>query len=114
METPIRDGHLWLATDPVSRKTDDLVRDPRFSVHSAPDDEDLRQGDARIDGRALPAPEAEIALFVAGHRFPIHDTSRMRLFTADITGVVLARVENRSLLVTSWTPRQGLKTAVRS
>ena len=55
MEAPIRDGHLWLAMDTGSRKTDDLRRDPRFSVHSAPDGEDLASGDARIEGRAVPA-----------------------------------------------------------
>ena len=107
METPIRDGHLWLAMDTGSRKADDLRRDPRFSVHSAPDGEDLASGDARIEGRAVPARETDVALFVAGHRFPIDDPSTMALFTADISRVVLVRVEDRSLVVTAWTPEGG-------
>ena len=110
METPIRDGHLWLAMDSVSRKTDDLRRDPRFSVHSAPDGEELTKGDARIEGRALPAVDTDVALFVKGHRFPIDDPSTMALFTADITRAVLARVEDRFLVVTAWTPDGGLLT----
>ncbi len=109
MEAPIRDGHLWLAMDDTSRKTQDLRRDARFSIHSAPDDEQLILGDARVDGRAVPALEAEVSLFVKGHRFPIHHTSTMALFWADIIGVVLARVVDRGLLVTSWTPEGGLR-----
>ncbi len=108
MEAPIRDGHLWLAMDAVSRKADDLRRDPRFSVHSAPDGEELSSGDARVEGRAVPAPDPDIALFIEGHRFPIDDPSTMALFTADISRVVLARVEDRSLVVSAWTPEAGL------
>lgn len=103
METPIRDGHLWLAMDTSSRKADDLRRDPRFSIHSAPDDEDLALGDARIEGRALPALDEEVALFVEGHRFPIDESSGMTLFTTDITSVVLTRVEDRCLVIAAWT-----------
>ena len=111
METPIRDGHLWLAMETVSRKTDDLRRDPRFSIHSAPDGEKLASGDARIEGRALLALDTDVALFVEGHRFPIDDPSTMAVFTADITRAVLARVEDRSLVVIAWTPDGGLVTA---
>ena len=109
METPIRDGHLWLAME-ASRKAEDLRRDSRFSIHSAPDDEDLRLGDARVEGRAVPALPGEVDRFVRGHRFPIADPSRLVLFTAALHRVVLARVEDRSLLVISWTPAGGLKT----
>lgn len=108
MEAPIRDGHLWLAMDTVSRKTDDLRRDPRFSIHSAPDGEELSSGDARVEGRALPATDEDMALFIEGHRFPIDDPSAMALFTADISRVVLARVQSPSLVVTAWTPAGGL------
>ena len=108
MEAPIRDGHLWLAMDTVSRKTDDLRRDPRFSMHSAPDGEELSMGDARIEGRALPAVDTDVVLFVQGHRFPVDDPSTMAVFTAEITRVVLTRVEDRSLVVSVWTPEGGL------
>ena len=110
MEVPIRDGHLWLGMEDTSRKTDDLRRDARFSIHSAPDNEQLVLGDARMEGRAVPALQPEVSLFVKGHRFPVDDTSTMALFWADITRVVLARVENHGLLVISWTPTGGLRT----
>ena len=37
LEVHFGEGELWLAMMPDSRKADDLRRDPRFSVHSAPD-----------------------------------------------------------------------------
>jgi len=110
MEVPIREGHLWLAMEDNSRKTEDLRRDGRFSIHSAPDSEQLILGDARMEGRAVQALQPEVSLFVKGHRFPIDDTSSMALFWADITRVVLARVEDRGLLIISWTPADGLRT----
>ncbi|MCY4621653.1 MAG: pyridoxamine 5'-phosphate oxidase family protein [bacterium] len=110
MEAPIRDGHVWLAMDMVSRKTDDLRRDPRFSIHSAPDGEELSLGDARIEGLARPALVSEVALFIEGHRFPVDDPSTMALFTVDVTRVVLTRVEDRALRVITWTPDGGVAT----
>ena len=114
MEAPIRDDHLWLAMDTSSRKADDLRRDPRFSLHSAPDHEDLLLGDARIEGRAVGALDEEVDLFIKGHRFPIEDESSIALFTADVIRAVLIRVEDNTLLVESWTPDGGRKTTRRS
>ena len=110
MEAPIRSGHLWLAMAPGSRKAADLGRDSRFSLHSAPDTEQLPDGDARIDGVARPADTAQQAEFVAGHRYPIDDPSTMALFVAMITRVVLVRVSGDSLLIESWTPATGRDT----
>lgn len=110
MEAPIRSGHLWLGVAPGSRKAADLRRDPRFSLHSAPDHEQLPDGDARIDGMAQPADTAQQAEFVAGHRYPIDDLSTMALYVATITRVVLVRVSGDSLLIESWTPATGRDT----
>ena len=113
MEAPIRSGHLWLAMTPGSRKAADLARDPRFSLHSAPDAEDLPEGDARVDGTARPADAAQQDEFVAGHRYPIEDPSIMVLFVAMIHRVGLVRVSEHSLLIESWTPAGGRKTQRR-
>ena len=107
MEAPIRSGHLWLAMTPGSHKAADLARDPRFSLHSALDAEDLREGDARIDGAVLLADEAQQAEFVAQHRYPVEDPSIMVLFTALIQRAVLVRVDDASLLVETWAPTKG-------
>ena len=113
MEAPIRSGHLWLGMTPGSMKAVDLGRDPRYSLHSAPDSEDLPEGDARIHGVAVPADAAQQAEFVAGHRYRIEDPSIMELYVALIGRVVLVRVAEHSLLIESWTPRGGRTTQRR-
>lgn len=115
MEAPIRDGHLWLGMMPNSLKVADLRRDPRFSLHSSPDTEELLLGDARIDGRAVAATPADEDLFIAGHRMPIdepHDA--MVLFTAAISRATLTRVEGQELVIETWTPTDGLQEIRRS
>lgn len=110
MEAPVRSGHLWLAMSPETMKVSDLRRDPRFSLHSAPDAEHLRSGDARVDGIAVPADEAQRAEFVSGHHHQIEDPSKMALFTALIERAVLVRVSNQWMLIESWTPTEGRTT----
>lgn len=92
----------------------DLLRDPRFSLHSAPDTEDLPFGDARVDGQAMPATPAEVDLFVAGHRMPIDNPDALVLFTARISSATLTRVDGQELLIESWTPADGLREFRRS
>ena len=114
MEVPIRDGHLWLGMMPGSLKAADLHRDPRFSLHSSLDTEELPLGDARIDGQAVAATPEEVDLFVAGHRTPIEDPSVMVLFTARISRATLTRVEGQELVIETWTPSDGLREIRRS
>lgn len=113
MEAPIRSGHLWLAMTPGSTKALDLGRDPRYSLHSAPDSEDLPEGDARIEGVVRPADPAQHEQFVAGHRYHIEDQSIMVLWVALIGRVVLVRVSEDSLLIESWNPSDGRSTQQR-
>jgi len=114
MEAPIRDGHLWLGMMPGSLKAADLHRDPRFSLHSSLDTEELPFGDARIDGQAVAASPEEVDLFVAGHRVPIEDPSVMVLFTARISRTTLTRVEGQELLIETWALAEGLREIRRS
>lgn len=99
---------------PGSLKAADLHRDPRFSLHSSLDTEELPLGDARIDGQAVAATPEEIDLFVTGHRMPIEDPSVMILFTARISRATLTRVEGQELVIETWTPSNGLQEIRRS
>ncbi|WP_420445927.1 pyridoxamine 5'-phosphate oxidase family protein [Candidatus Poriferisodalis sp.] len=108
MEAPIRDGHLWLGMEQTSAKAADLRRDPRLGLHSTPDDEDLAAGDARIEGSAVPADTEQLEVFVRGHHHEIDDSVRLALFTINIARVVLVRVEDRHLVLETWTPDGGL------
>ena len=46
-------GELWIGMMPGSLKAIDLIRDPRFALHSASTDKDVSEGDAKLSGRAL-------------------------------------------------------------
>jgi hypothetical protein len=105
IETTFRDGELWLAMMPDSRKADDLTRDPRFALHSAPLELDLVEGDAKINGRALAVREhAELERFVAALEHEM-DPSEVGLFRADVTDASLTRVADDWLVIDSW--REG-------
>jgi hypothetical protein len=52
-------GELWLTMMPGSRKSADLVRDPRFAMHSASADKDVADGDAKLSGLALAVHDDE-------------------------------------------------------
>src|SRR5207249_2860930 len=111
LEAHFGDGELWLAMMPDSRKADDLRRDPRFSLHSAPDVE-LVDGDAKVSGRAeLVADDETIARFVAAlpQELP---PSGMALFRANLTDASLARVEDDFMVIDTWHPGQ-VPTRVR-
>jgi len=109
LEAHFGEGELWLAMMPDSRKADDLRRDPRFALHSAPDVE-LIEGDAKVGGRARPVTdEATIARFVA--RLPTDlPPSGMALFRTEVTDASLARVDAEFMVIDVWrtghVPRQ--------
>jgi hypothetical protein len=106
LEVHFGEGELWLAMMPDSRKADDLRRDPRFALHSAPDVE-LVDGDAKVGGRAvLVTDEPTIARFV--ERLPMDlPESGMALFRAELTDASLARVEDDLMVLDIWHPGQA-------
>jgi hypothetical protein len=103
LEVHFGEGELWLAMMPDSRKADDLRRDPRFALHSAPDVE-LVDGDAKVSGRAVPVTDEDtIARFVA--RLPqALPESGMALFRTELTDGSLARVDDGFMVIDIWHP----------
>ncbi|MFI5052737.1 MAG: pyridoxamine 5'-phosphate oxidase family protein [Acidimicrobiia bacterium] len=113
LETHFRDGELWLAMMPDSRKADDLRRDPRFALHSTPD-VSMVDGDAKVNGRALEVldPDA-VARFVGGlPQAP--PPSGVGLFRADLTDASLARVMGDEMVIDSWRDGEAVRTRRRS
>ncbi len=99
LEVHFGEGDLWLAMMADSRKADDLRRDPRFALHSAPD-VPLVEGDAKVAGRAVPVTDEDtIARFV--DRLPMElPSSGMALFRAELTGASLAGSRTASSIST--------------
>ncbi len=106
IEAVFDDGELSFGSMPDARKGDDLRRDPRFALHSAPVDpvdgsEAQWPGEAKISGRAIhagPSPG------------PGGDT-----FYADIAEVVHTHLNEKAtlLVIEWWTPAHGLRTVER-
>jgi hypothetical protein len=107
IECEFADGELTFGSMPGARKGADLRRDPRCALHGPtfhPQEgkEAEWPGEAKIAGRAVPAgpPGGE----------PDGDQ-----FLADISEVVITRLnpEATLLVIESWTPRRGFRSAQR-
>ena len=93
----------WFGMMPNSAKGADLNRDPRFELHSAPTDLDLKRPDARIRGRAVRITDAvTIAEFAAALPDPAPPPHEMDLYRINLTGAVLVGVEGDELVMESW------------
>ncbi|GAA3340487.1 pyridoxamine 5'-phosphate oxidase family protein [Amorphoplanes nipponensis] len=106
IETVFAGGELVFGSMPHARKGADLRRDPRFALHGPTVDpvegaEARWPGEAKISGRAVPAPTGE----GEGDRF-----------RADIAEVVHTHLDDRAtvLVVEWWTPAGGLRRAERA
>lgn len=59
IETLFGEGELWLGSMPGSWKAKDLLRDPRFALHSASTDKNVSDGDAKLSGVAVHVEDEE-------------------------------------------------------
>ena len=101
-------GELTFGSMPNARKGADLLRDPRFALHSATVDpvegsEAQWPGEAKISGRAVAAG--------AVTEGPGGD-----LFRADVREVVHTHLDDKAtmLVVEWWTPTHGLRRVERA
>lgn len=99
-EVRIADGRVTVGMMPASRKLTDVRRDPRVEVHSAPIDDDLAHGDAKLAGVLATIPEPDGG--VPGSYFEL----RIRLAS-------LVHVEGDELVFTVWRPDRGSRTIRR-
>ena len=109
VETTFVDGELWLGMMWQSVKALDLLRDPRFSLHSGSDDPPGWSGDAKVAGRAEEVTDSRRAAVATGEA-PAH------VFRCEIDELVVVRLnETRDrLVIESWHPERGLETRERS
>jgi hypothetical protein len=89
-EVRIDDEHVRLGMMPGSRKLADVRRDPQVELHSAPLEEDLTDGDAKLAGRLRETPAWDPSIPVGTY------------FALDIELVSLVRVEGEELVLTTW------------
>jgi hypothetical protein len=104
IEAVFQDGELVFGSMPRARKGADLVRDPRFALHSATVDP--------VEGAAADWPgEAKIA----GWALVVASGDDGDRFHADITEVVHTHLDEGAtkLVVEWWTPDRGLRRVER-
>ncbi len=107
IEAVFEDGELVFGSMQAARKGADLLRDPRFALHSGTVDpiegaEAQWPGEAKISGLAIPSR-------------PAADAPDGDRFLTDITDVVHTHLNQAAtmLVVQWWTPAHGLQQIER-
>ena len=98
IECEIEDGELRFGSMLNAVKALDLLRDPRFALHSGSDDPPGWAGDAKIAGRAVEVPG-----------------EGMHLFRCDIREVVLVGLNEArdKMVIESWHEGRGVSRMER-
>jgi hypothetical protein len=110
MEPTFFEGELWIGGMPGTAKFRDLVRDPRFTLHTATTDTHVGDGDAKVWGVVEDVLDADLheryaeALF-ARTGFDLRGQVFEHFFRADIGGAASVEVIDGHLDITAW--RQG-------
>jgi hypothetical protein len=112
VEPTFLDGDLWLGMMDASWKARDLQRDPRFSMHNATEDKEVKEGDVKISGRAGEVVDADakrefMRKFGELNGYGPPDDSPYHLFRLDVTEVVTIRPNGDHLLIETWHEGRG-------
>lgn len=105
------EGELWFGSMWRSLKAQDLLRDPRFSLHSGSSDPPEWPGDATLSGRAVECDDADIVRVVGDGKPP----GPMHLFRADIArlSVVHLNEARDGIVLETWREGRGLSRRER-
>src|SRR3954468_3811894 len=111
IEPSFWDGELWLGSMWEARKALDLRRDPRLALHAASVDKEVKEGDARIAGRAIELDDqtrkdAFARRFAEETGFDPNDNGAWHLFRVDVTELSLIRPGGDHLDIDVWHPGQ--------
>jgi hypothetical protein len=99
--------HLWFGSMPGAVKARDLLRDPRFALHSA--------SNISPDGDSVEVTDQErIAPMLRARGFDAEAFAGSHFFTADIREVTLTRVVGSSMVIELWRPGRPLERFERT
>lgn len=101
------DEVLWFGCMPASRKGDDIERDNRISLHSAPLLESLEGGDAVISGFARALRPDRVRTWRP-------ETPADGVFyEVDVSSLHLVEVRGEDLMITMWDTDIGVRSVKR-
>jgi hypothetical protein len=114
VEASFWSGELWLGMMHESRKALDLRRDPRCSLHAANVDKELKEGDARVSGRAVEVDEEAVrqawGKAIGGDTgYDPNEHGPYHLFRLDLTELYTLRPAGDHLVLEFWSPGAGLR-----
>jgi general stress protein 26 len=99
---------LWFGSMPGSRKSADLARDSRFSLHSGSDDPPDWRGDAKLSGIAeeIVDRDRKLAIFKAMGAEEVDEASA--LYRVDVRELAVTRLtEAKDELAVAWWNEAG-------
>lgn len=99
-EVVVDPDHVGLGMMPDSHKLDDVRRDSRVEIHSAPIEDELSRGDAKLAGRLIENGAVEGQPGAA--------------FDLEIAKASVVRVVDEQLEFTTWSPSKGLRVHYRT
>jgi hypothetical protein len=119
IEPSFWDGELWLGSMWEARKALDLRRDPRLALHAATVDKEVKEGDARISGRAvelddLVRKQAFARRFEEETGFDPEANGPWHLFSVDVTELSLIRPAGDHLDIDVWHPGEPPRRVERA
>jgi hypothetical protein len=109
MEPRIFEGQLWVVGMPGTTKFRDLARDPRFCLHTATVDTEVKEGDAKLWGTVVDVPDKELhqrwaAALFEETGFDLRGQEFGTFYAADLTGASAVEVGGGHMDVTIWKP----------
>ncbi|ONM46929.1 pyridoxamine 5'-phosphate oxidase family protein [Nocardia donostiensis] len=118
VEPMVFEGNLVIVGMPGTTKFQDLLRDPRFCLHTATVDTRVADGDAKVLGRVTDVPDTALHARFAQQLFDdsgldLRDTPFDHFFVADLSNASSVEVTDDTMLVTIWKPGEGERVVTK-
>ncbi len=109
IEPRVFEDRLWIVGMPDTTKFRDLGRDPRFCLHTATVDTEVKDGDAKLWGVVYDVQDKALhrrftAALFDETGFDIRGMEFGHFYAADVTGASAVEVSGGHMDVTIWKP----------
>jgi hypothetical protein len=114
IEVTLHDGHLYVGMMPGSRKSLDVLRDPRISLLTPVADKDDLAGEGKLFGELRTVEDLDqiAAVFHAAvddSDYEVSDLEGSPVFEVLVSGAAWQRVEDQTFVTGSWDPVHGVR-----
>lgn len=97
---------MWIGSMRSALRNGDLRRSPQCAIHSAPLDENLQEGDVRLDAIAQELRDDEASALLRSR----DQEGDGVVFTLKVARISLVRVEGNDLVIEAWDQVAGCTT----